>query len=815
MADSKIDPYDLGALERSVNDSATRVSGIWLSFVAFSAYLAAAASNISHRQIFLEEPIKLPTINIDLPLVASAILLPLLFVIYHVFVLLQVVLLARTADAYNQALDRAVAENDGRTVVRQRLANTLFAQLFAGSPREREGALGLLLRLMAWITLAIAPTFVLILFEIKLLPFHSAAISWTHRGLIAIDLLAVLFLWAGAIAPGNDIRWQSLRPHWKQSLGAVLILLVCCVFVTFPGEPSRGWMRLFINAEEFSIDHLVCRLPPKLDLVIRPGFDRLVLTGEDFVDDEKLAKIAKAAADNGLKPFASERTHSFRGRDLRCGRFAGADLRRSDFVDADLTGALLRGAHLGGSIFSGARLDRAFLEGALIQESWFGPALLPDGTRRAAARMPDVFLNNAQLQGSNLEEVDFGESWLESTQLAETNLTKAKLSNAQIPSIVLRGAILAGTELKQRSLDGMDLAGANLQGAQLQKADLRGTKLQGANLTGAQLQEAKLSDANLRGASLASAGLEGAGLENAQLTGASFQDAHLQGAKLPQADVQGALFVRARLAGADFSDANVQGATFENVLLYGASLERADLGLAFFGGVWAQGANLVGARLQGAFLQEVRLQGAKLDRSEFAGATLDHVFLWRAPLSPAQDCARMTIREPVLDAVWDITRWGRSGAGRNRTEMGPGIIDRILRDEMDYAPAEARDNVRTNLSALLEPETEAALQANTQAWQQCAGAPPPAASIDAAWAVYQTTLAGFLLKLVCADGPDQKYVAEAVLQYRIKVGSPLTRETFARAFVGLDDKACPAFAQIEDKTKAAIRALLLPKKTAG
>src|SRR5882672_6451913 len=110
MAEARIDTLDVGALERSVNDSAGRVSGIWLSFVAFSAYVAAAASMITHRQIFLEEPIKLPTINIDVPLIASAILLPLLFVIYHVFALLQVVLLARTADAYNEAVAHSVPE---------------------------------------------------------------------------------------------------------------------------------------------------------------------------------------------------------------------------------------------------------------------------------------------------------------------------------------------------------------------------------------------------------------------------------------------------------------------------------------------------------------------------------------------------------------------------------------------------------------------------------------------------------------------------------------------------------------------------------
>src|SRR6185312_3575864 len=119
-----INSYDVNALERAVNDSAGRVSTIWLSFVAFSAYLAAAASNVTPRQLFLQDTIKLPTINIDLPLVASAVLLPLVFVIYHVYVLLQVVLLARTAAAYNETLDTGVANPADNTRMRQRLANT-------------------------------------------------------------------------------------------------------------------------------------------------------------------------------------------------------------------------------------------------------------------------------------------------------------------------------------------------------------------------------------------------------------------------------------------------------------------------------------------------------------------------------------------------------------------------------------------------------------------------------------------------------------------------------------------------------------------
>src|SRR3954452_22172398 len=140
MADAKkIDPFDVEALEKSLNDSATRVSTIWVSFLIFALYLLTAATTVAHRQLFLAEPIKLPVLNIDLPLWGFFFLAPILFVIFHIYVLLQVLLLGRTAAAYNEAIDRAVKSPPSNAAMRQRLANTLFAQIFAGSPRERDG----------------------------------------------------------------------------------------------------------------------------------------------------------------------------------------------------------------------------------------------------------------------------------------------------------------------------------------------------------------------------------------------------------------------------------------------------------------------------------------------------------------------------------------------------------------------------------------------------------------------------------------------------------------------------------------------------
>ena len=533
MADGRIDPFDVAALERSVNDSAGRVSSIWLSFVAFSAYLAAAASMISHRQIFLEEPIKLPTINIDLPLVASAIVLPLLFVIYHVFVLLQVVLLARTADAYNDAIDHGVADEADRIRVRQRLANTLFAQLFAGSSREREGVLGWLLHAMAWITLAIAPVGVLIIFEIKFLPYHSAAVTWTHRGLIAFDLLAVLMLWAGAVEARRDIVWRSLGAHRRMAIGAAAMFVLSNVLITFPGEPGRMWMSFIGPSNQSSSDPPECQIPWTVEVILSPSFDRLVLLGEDFVDDTKLNKLIETATTNKQTLYDAERTRIFRGRDLRCAHLAGTDLRLVDFAESDLSGAILRGAHLEGATFAGATLARATLDNAQLQGSSFAAREIVE-KQLPEAQLPRSSLRGAQLQGANLKGA---------------NLEGADLQQAQLEKSILREANLRGATFRSAKLANARLDGAKLQGALFQSAEMQNT-----SLASAQMQGASLNGAKMLGASLDSAIMHGASFYKTKLHGAQFFNSQLQGAVFREAEFEGTIFLEAQMQGVQMEE---------------------------------------------------------------------------------------------------------------------------------------------------------------------------------------------------------------------------------------------------------------------
>jgi len=534
MADGKIDPFDVAALERAVNDSAGRVSSIWLSFVAFSAYLAAAASMISHRQIFLEEPIKLPTINIDVPLVAAAILMPLLFVIYHVYVLLQVVLLARTACAYNMAVEHCVSDDADRTLVRQRLGNTLFAQIFAGSPREREGVLGGLLRAMVWITLAIGPVLVLLLFQVKFLPYQSAAVTWAHRALFAFDLLNILLLWSAAVNIHRDVTWQALVRDRTTAIFASVAVLISVFPLTYPGEPHTTWVKTLLYEDRYNgPDTAECRMPKALAALLPRGFDRLVLSGASLIDIDRLARIEKATI--AQKPHEGERTRFLAGRNFNCAILTGADLRRADWTDASLIGALLEGADLRGSRFSGAILRKASLkDGQLDDTDWTG-----------------AILHRAELTWAKLPRANFQDAHLERALLYDSDLTGA----------VLESAHLQGSNFLNAKLIAATFYGANLKGATLEGADLRG-----ANLSVARLQATRINGARL----------EGADLSAAKMSGARLYDSHLQGAYFESATVDGVDFTRAQIQGANFHQATLTLSTFD-----GASLWRTLWGVSW------------------------------------------------------------------------------------------------------------------------------------------------------------------------------------------------------------------------------------------
>src|SRR5204863_319329 len=85
---------ELQALRDAVVDAATVGAGLWFSYLFVLFYLLIAVGGVTHVDLFLENPVKLPFLNVDLPLLGFFWLGPLIFLIVHAYVLLHFVFLA-------------------------------------------------------------------------------------------------------------------------------------------------------------------------------------------------------------------------------------------------------------------------------------------------------------------------------------------------------------------------------------------------------------------------------------------------------------------------------------------------------------------------------------------------------------------------------------------------------------------------------------------------------------------------------------------------------------------------------------------------
>jgi hypothetical protein len=70
---------DLEGTKKAVDEAASVGGGLWLSYLFVLFYLAVAAGAVTHADLFLENPVKLPFLNIELPLLAFFFLAPILF----------------------------------------------------------------------------------------------------------------------------------------------------------------------------------------------------------------------------------------------------------------------------------------------------------------------------------------------------------------------------------------------------------------------------------------------------------------------------------------------------------------------------------------------------------------------------------------------------------------------------------------------------------------------------------------------------------------------------------------------------------------
>jgi len=468
---------DLQAIKETVDSAATVSGALWLSYLFVMFYIAVAAGAVTHEDLLLQRPVRLPFLNVELPLLAFFFLAPLLFVATHIYTIVHFNMLGQKAARFHAELHNQLKEEkEIRDKLRRLLPSNVLVQIFAGPPELRDGRFGLIMKAIVVLTLVACPVLLLLLLQIQFLPYHAGWITWTQRGALMFDIAILWILrpptllngvggWSfhGGEAGTAPKRVRAIRGAGLALTGVLSLLAIwlSVVVATIPDEWQESY---FVSTRERLFAGYVDTVTRRRESLFS---NTLILPDFDIYMALKV--------DDKTKLDWKDHLIDLRGRALDRAVFWRAKLPK-----ADLTGAQLQGASLLYAQLQGASLNWAQLQGAEL----------------IGAQLQGASLPMAQLQGASL--------------------------NAG-----LQGASLDWAQLQGASLDGARLQGATLYGAKLKGASLNAAELQGASLDWAQLQGASLNQAQLQGASLDSAQLQGASLDHAQFRGASLGRAHL------------------------------------------------------------------------------------------------------------------------------------------------------------------------------------------------------------------------------------------------------------------------------------------------
>jgi uncharacterized protein YjbI with pentapeptide repeats len=450
---------DLGVARKALDDAVSMTRGLWISFISLSAYLMVAVGAVTHVDLFLENPLELPLVGVKVPLVVFFWLAPILYLIVHTYLLLNLKLMSDNVRSWLSRLEATLAM-EAQDSERSRLAdahklglpNFFPVQILAAPTLNQRGFVRWVMATAVKVTVVFGPILLLFLFQAQFLPYHKWQVTALHRVIIFADMLAVWFFWREIIGRGKSTGafFNSFTV-----LGTVFVFALSIFVATFPGETLHlRYLGLREILFEGKINEVTGR-PASL------FSNRLVLLDQDFVElgDEQIEKI--------------DVTRSFRGRNLEEAVFARNDLRKVDFAGAKLTEAN----------FIDSRLEGAE----------FGCAF--DGSEDGIAQISGKGNGCTSLQGANF---------------SGANAQGASFLGAQ-----LQGAVFDNAKLYGANFGFALLQGANFDHASLQGADFDSAQLQGASFYKAQLQGASFFFSSIQGAFFESASLQGATLDNA------------------------------------------------------------------------------------------------------------------------------------------------------------------------------------------------------------------------------------------------------------------------------------------------------------
>jgi uncharacterized protein YjbI with pentapeptide repeats len=620
---------DSEKLLESANSASQTVAALHVAFLAFVAYLGVIVWGTSHEDLLRISPVKLPILDVELPLTAFYNLVPWMVVLLHFNLLMQLELLS--CKLWN--LDRSIKNTPDEQQVRDRLFIFPFTHLIVG--RSNVVLIRWMMSLVVGITVIALPLFMLLAAQIRFLPFHDEAITWSQRLAVWVDAVMLMALWPLIASPRDkamewwqnagfhlfgfcpawlshyvSVAWQQLAKFLQKNRKSVSQKQWVKTLTPFSEAEPKGMIVLFVSVPLIVFLSLIAVVPGST--TVRTYFNPTLNTTLESETDISRTYFEDWLIKKVPSSWLSVAVYQY-------DRVTCTTLPLAEKTEASILQVML------GSC------------------GWFDWGLFPRNLDLKEARLVPKEVSLSQLTratDSNKQVRDNAFKEFDGLNLQNRDLRFANLFGAVLPKADLRHVQLQGAVLLKAKLQGV----VGWDKTQLQGAILGGTQLQGAGLI-----EADLRNADLRGASLQATDLSWANLQSADLRGADLQGANLQGTILQGADLRGA-----KLQGSTLREANLQGASLDYTKLIGTDMGKADL----------QGVVLYDVQFLGVDWLQAKIDGIYVKAEKSLSDSNDQINTVIATLKPLLDAEKFTaLRARINDSI-------KTGMDSSSSQMG-------------------------------------------------------------------------------------------------------------------------------------------------
>lgn len=507
---------DAKSILGSANSTAQHVRAVHLTFLLLITYFAVIIGSTTDIQLLKVSPVTLPLLNVELPILEFYALAPWFVLLMHFNLLLQSYLLGRKLHLFNQHLKDCDKD----------VANDLRDQLFSFAlshnivMNHHPGLMRFLLNSMIVISIVVLPLVVLTWAQTRFIPFHSEAITWSHRVVVALDCVMLWAFWPRIMLPDDQqgLWWEQVRNRITKKIKT--------------SRNAIGSKIQFIGEVEIKDDN-----EPLIELQRTSGQKSLLLSSTILL----FISWFIAVIPDDEKPELSQASTAM------------VDVMNNLFME----------------------MFNIEIKGLFRQNLYIKDAVLvknePSAKVIVALKSEDTDEKHTafdQVIGLNLATRDMRNARFQNCVMPKVNLAGAKLNGIEFSNVQMQGSNLVGAKLKNAEMLNVSMQGANMTAANLLEAVMSKPNLKGVNMTSTNLQGATLSYANMQGVNLNWAQLQGADLANANLQSANLNFAQLQGANLESAD----------LRGADLSNANLSGALLKQSELGHSNLSNTTVG---------------------------------------------------------------------------------------------------------------------------------------------------------------------------------------------------------------------------------------------